>query len=81
MRTLHMKGRKLMMQGGSILLSRGGPGAGSSYDSPEEYKSITGKGLGMGVGGLGLFAGGSLSNLQQLKPKSLSQKPKNISFG
>ena len=76
MRTLHMKGRKIMMQGGSILLSRGGPGAGSSYDSPEEYKSITGQGL-----GLGLYAGGSLSNLQQLKPKSLSQKPKNISFG
>lgn len=76
MRTLHMKGRKIMMQGGSILLSRGGPGAGSSYDSPEEYKAITGKGL-----GLGLYAGGSLSNLQQLKPKSLSQKPKNISFG
>lgn len=76
MRTLHMKGRKLMMQGGSILLSRGGPGAGSSYESAEEYKAITGKGL-----GLGLYAGGSLSNLQQLKPKSLSQKPKNISFG
>ena len=76
MRTLHMKGRKIMMQGGSILLSRGGPGAGSSYESAEEYKAITGKGL-----GLGLYAGGSLSNLQQLKPKSLSQKPKNISFG
>ena len=71
-----MKGRKIMMQGGSILLSRGGPGAGSSYESAEEYKAITGKGL-----GLGLYAGGSLSNLQQLKPKSLSQKPKNISFG
>ena len=65
-----------MMKGGSILLSRGGPGAGSSYESAEEYKAITGKGL-----GLGLYAGCSLSNLQQLKPKSLSQKPKNISFG
>jgi hypothetical protein len=63
------------MSGGSILLSKGGAGSASSYDSPEEYKAITGKGL-----GLGLYAGGGLTNLKQLAPKSLSVKPKNIKW-
>lgn len=75
MRTLHTKGLKLKMHGGSVLLSRGGPGGASSYDSPEEYHSITGKGL-----GLGLFAGGALTGLKQLNPKSMTVKPKNIKF-
>lgn len=75
MRTLYMKGRKLMMRGGSILLSRGGPGSASNYESPEEYHIITGRGL-----GLGLFAGGALTGLKQLNPKSMSVKPKNIKF-
>jgi hypothetical protein len=38
--TLH--GRVIMkrkMSGGAVLLNRGGPGAGSSYDSVEEYKN------------------------------------------
>lgn len=64
MRTLHTKGFKLKMHGGSILLSRGGAGGASSYESPDEYSAITGKGL-----GLGLFAGGSLTGLKQLNPK------------
>ena len=75
MRTLHTNGLKLKMRGGSLLLSRGGPGGASSYDSPEDYHNITGKGL-----GLGLFAGGSLTGLKQLNPKPMSIKPKNISF-
>ena len=75
MRTLHTKGLKLKMRGGSLLLSRGGAGAGSSYESEQEYHDITGKGL-----GLGLFAGGALTGLKSLNPKSMSIKPKNISF-
>ena len=63
------------MSGGSVLLSKGGPGAASSYESPEEYNSVTGRGL-----GLGLFAGSGLNNLKSLNPKSLSVKPKNIKF-
>ena len=63
------------MRGGSILLSRGGAGGASSYESEQEYKDITGKGL-----GLGLFAGSGLSGLKQLNPKSMSIKPKNIRF-
>ena len=80
MRIIYTKARKLNMSGGSILLSRGGPGGASSYESAEDYHSTTGRGLGLGVGGLGLYAGGSLTNLKQLNPKSLSVKPKNISF-
>ena len=72
---LYTKGRKLVMRGGNVLLSRGGPGAGSSYDSPEEYKDITGRGL-----GLGLFAGNGLSALKSIQPKSMSKKPTNIKF-
>jgi len=37
--------RKQSAVGGSILLSKGGPGVGSSYDSVEEYKKITGTGV------------------------------------
>lgn len=74
-KTLYIKGRKLVMRGGNVLLSRGGPGAGSSYDSPEEYKDITGRGL-----GLGLFAGNGLSALKSMQPKSMSKKPANIKF-
>jgi hypothetical protein len=44
-----MKNRMLLRKqsavGGSILLSKGGPGVGSSYDSVEEYKKITGTGM------------------------------------
>jgi hypothetical protein len=74
-RILHANGRKIMMRGGSVLLSRGGSGAGSSYESPEEYKDITGRGL-----GLGLFAGHGLSALKSMQPKSISKKVSNIRF-
>ena len=75
MRTVYTKNRKINMSGGSVLLSKGGPGDASSYESPEEYNSITGRGL-----WLGLYAGSGLDNLKQLKTKSLSVKPRNIKF-
>lgn len=75
MRVLHANGLKLKMRGGSLLLSKGGPGGASSYESEQEYHDITGKGL-----GLGLFAGGALTGLKSLNPKSMTVKPKNISF-
>jgi len=37
--------RKPSAMGGSILLQPGGPGVGSSYDSLDEYKRITGNGM------------------------------------
>jgi len=43
-----MKGKMLRPyrpMGGSILLDAGGPGVGSSYDSMEEYKKVTGSGI------------------------------------
>jgi hypothetical protein len=62
---------KLMIgRGGSVLLQKGGTGGASSYDSDGEYHSITGMGLGMGLGG------GALSSLQ---PR-MGRKPKNIRF-
>lgn len=33
------------MSGGAILLDKGGPGAGSSYDSLRDYKQTIGTGL------------------------------------
>ena len=75
MRKIFTKQRKFKMRGGSILLSRGGPEAASSYQSAEDYHSTTGRGL-----GLGLYAGAGLTNLKQLAPKSLSAKPRNIKW-
>jgi hypothetical protein len=66
---------KLMSgSGASILLRKGGAGSASSYDGLQQYKEITGMGLGMGIG-CGL-AGSALSNLQ---PR-MGRKPKNIAF-
>lgn len=63
---------KLMIgRGGGVLLQKGGPGGASSYDSEGQYHSITGMGLGMGLGGCG-----ALSSLQ---PR-MGRKPKNIRF-
>ena len=80
MRMIFTKARKFKMSGDSNLLSKGGPGAASSYESAEDYHSTTGRGLGLGVGGLGLYAGAGLTNLKQLVPKSLSVKPRNIKW-
>jgi hypothetical protein len=59
---------KLGMSGGSLLLRRGGAGEGSSYDSPEQYREITGMGMGMS------------SALRNLEPKSIGRKVRNIRF-
>lgn len=55
---------KLGMSGGSLLLRRGGAGEGSSYDSPEQYREITGMGMA----------------LRNLEPKSIGRKVRNIRF-
>ncbi len=60
---------------GSILLQKGGPGGGSSYESPEAYEQITGqstKGVGSGLN----------DKLSKLMIKPLSRKPlsSNIAF-
>lgn len=70
-----MKGRTLIrkMGGGSILLSKGGPGVGSSYDSLEDYKRVTGTGM-CGTGSI-------LSNkLKSLVVKPIKEMKKNIKF-
>lgn len=61
---------------GSVLLSQGGPGAGSSYDSPESYEEITGVRLPKAGAGLGLN-----KKLSAILVKPLSRKPAgNIAF-
>lgn len=74
--TRHRKG-KMQGKGGSVLLSTGGPGAGSSYDSVSEYVATTGRpDL---VSGRGASLNKKLASLslavRQPKPRS-----KNIKF-
>lgn len=57
---------------GSVLLDKGGPGTGSSYESPEEYEQITGQ--------RGLSGNGLSGALSKIMVKPLSRKPGNISF-
>jgi hypothetical protein len=78
---------------GSVLLSRGGGGSGSSYDSPNEYHQITGRPIPMGSGlGAGIRPNevpmsqsqhkhlkGVNEKLQNLLAKP-SMKKKNITF-
>ena len=60
-------------KGGSVLLSRGGPGAGSSYSSLEEYNHTNNfNSKGKGLGNL-------VSRLQNLSVRQI-KKPKNIHF-
>ena len=70
-----MKGKLLTrkMTGGSILLQKGGPGVGSSYDSVEEYKAITGTGM-CGTGSI------LSSKLRSLVVKPIKEAKKNIKF-
>ena len=70
-------GRRLMGKGmGSVLLNVGGPGAGSSYGSVEDYEKITGNRIPTGRGlGMGLN-----SKLEQLMVKPLAKKPTTIRF-
>ena len=57
--------------GGSILLRKGGPGAGSSYGSLENRVETVGSGLKNLV---------HLRSLEMRPPSMSSTKPKNISF-
>lgn len=67
--------RKKLMEGmgmGSVLLSKGGAGAGSSYTSIDDYMNITGNSPARGSG-LG-------EKLHKLVVKPLTKKPQNIKF-
>ena len=59
---------------GSVLLSKGGPGVGSSYESPEAYEAITGVKIGAGLGA------GLNEKLSKLMVKPITHKKPNISF-
>ena len=68
--------RPLLMTGtgmGSVLLSRGGAGSGSSYPSVDTFENTTG--LRVPSSGNGLS-----HKLQSLIVKPLVKKPKNIKF-
>lgn len=58
---------------GAVLLSMGGPGSASSYDTPTQYAET----IGRGVGGLG--GSSALANLRISKGMGM-KKPKNINF-
>jgi hypothetical protein len=62
---------------GAVLLSMGGPGGASSYDSPLQYAETTGRGMGRGVSGLGGMA--ELADLKIHRGSGM-RKPKNINF-
>lgn len=67
--------RKKLMEGrgmGSVLLSKGGAGAGSSYPDMDAYMTITGNSPARGSG-LG-------EKLNKLIVKPLTKKPQNIKF-
>ena len=75
--TRHTKG-KIEGKGASVLLRSGGAGAGSSYDSIDDYIATTGRNP--------LISGGSSHLGKKLESLSLSVKPpktnkiKNIKF-
>jgi len=60
------------IKGGSILLQQGGPGAGSSYTSVEDFHHTTGRGVGVGMEGVN-------EKLKSLMVPPL-KKTKNIRF-
>jgi len=79
---IHLGGRvhrkKLMGSGmGSVLMSKGGAGAGSSYNSVSDYMATTGNRVNAGAG-----LGGRVleDKLHRLIVKPLSKKPQNIKF-
>lgn len=60
--------KRSSVEGGSLLLQKGGPGAGSSYSSTDEYNETTGRGM-----------DGVNAKLRSLMEKPLKKK-KNIKF-
>ena len=58
---------------GSVLMRKGGAGAGSSYPSVHDYEEITGNHVKTTGGNLG-------SKLERLVVKPLHKKPQNIHF-
>lgn len=72
----HRKG-KMEGRGGSVLLSTGGPGVGSSYDSVSDYLTTTGRPDLMS--GRGASLNRKLANLS-LAVKPPKVKSKNIKF-
>lgn len=60
--------KRTSIAGGSILLQKGGPGAGSSYSSTEDYQETVGRGM----DGVNL-------KLRNLMEKPIKKK-KNIKF-
>ena len=64
---------------GSILMSKGGAGAGSSYPSVDSYMKTTGQNVNAGSG-LGLGLGDIGEKLGKLIVKPLVRKPQNIKF-
>jgi len=61
---------------GSVLMNKGGAGAGSSYPSIQSYEETTGNKVNM----LGNSAAGLGSKLSKLMVKPLTKKPHNIRF-
>jgi hypothetical protein len=76
--SVYVSGRRISRmqgKGGSVLLNQGGAGAGSSYDSVDEYIATTGRNPMSGSGALS----------KKLESLSLAVKPqknkiKNIKF-
>ncbi len=83
MNNIHISGRNAKRVGrgmGSVLLQTGGTGSASSYESVEDYKDTTGRGLGLGLG-LGVSSRSGLNKkLESLSINPSKQKPKNIKF-
>ena len=63
---------------GAVLLSAGGPGSASSYDTPVQYAETIGRGLMSGRGSGGLGESSALANLK-VSGRGM-KKPKNINF-
>jgi len=63
---------------GSVLLNRGGAGAGSSYSSVNEYHEITGRPIPTG-GGLGAgFKEVPMAKAQQVHLRGVNEKLQNL---
>jgi hypothetical protein len=79
-----MRGKHIRGEGmGSILLSQGGSGGASAYQSVQDYQATTGVShmSGQGLSSLGRSLEKITPKLEGLKISALKRvKPKNISF-